>query len=146
MHFFHLLHVHVYLPAFPLALALALGVMGSHSSDGSSSSDDSGSDSDQGFVKNVSFKRTRNLKSTDSVDNKVPDAKESIVCTVNKNLHILNSQLRHEKSVSYVSFDESVFCEVDDTDSANDDNELELWRKRELERLHRDRNVRISRE
>ena len=113
---------------------------GSGSSDsesGSSSSSSSESDSDSGFKRNVTFKKPLpNISKEDTQDSNI---NEKIA------LSIINSNLANVKSTKTTLFnEEEIICEeIDDTDQIED---KELWKKRELSRLHRERNARIARE
>lgn len=111
---------------------------GSGSSDSESgSSSSSESESESGFKRNVTFKKPLpNISEKDTQDSNI---NEKIA------LSIINSNLANVKSTKTTLFnEEEIICEgIDDTDQIED---KELWKKRELSRLHRERNARIARE
>ena len=118
--------------------------MSSDSSSGSDSSSDSESDSNN-FKRNVSFKK----KITASVQKNEDDSdrrQEIAVSAINSNLKRME-QLSANTGDSLLNDEKRLCLSVDDTDSPETDaTEKELWKQRELKRLHKERNMRIQRE
>ena len=118
--------------------------MSSDSSSGSDLSSDSESDSNN-FKRNVSFKK----KITASVQKNKDDSdrrQEIAVSAINSNLKRME-QLSANTGDSLLNDEKRLCLSVDDTDSPETDaTEKELWKQRELKRLHKERNMRIQRE
>lgn len=116
--------------------------------DSESSNDLSGSSSETPiFQKKVVFKKTPKKNTNIINENDSKNIKDIAVSNINKNLKRLEQQQLHENSLSSLVFDERIlYVNIDDTDKPNDEVEFSNWKKRELNRLHRDRNRRIQRE
>jgi hypothetical protein len=111
----------------------------SNSDSDSGSGSGSDSDSDTIFQKNIVF--TKSIKKAKSV---VRNNESEIAANViKKNLKILEKSRTSQNSL--ILDERALVRNIDDTD-LNTDKEYELWKKRELTRLHRDRNQRIERE
>ncbi|KAG0684637.1 hypothetical protein C6P40_001635 [Pichia californica] len=114
--------------------------MSSDSDSGSSSESDSST-----FQKKVVFKKT--LKKKIEVNNTKSKLQDLAVSNINKNLKRLEQEDIHQKLQSSLVIDERILYNgTDDTDIPNDESEYLAWKRRELNRLHRDRNRRIQRE
>lgn len=102
------------------------------------------------FKKKVVFKK--NKPKTQSSNQNLPESEESkikgvAVSNINKNLKRLEQEQLHIQSQSSLVQYEQILCmDIDDTDYPNDEKEYNAWKRRELDRLHRDRNARIQRE
>lgn len=122
--------------------------MSSDESTGTESGSESSDSESQFSKKKLRFKKPAPKKTDTSTDNRQIDveskAKETVVATITKNLKRLEKQ-QHGQTQGTVLDERSMCADVDDTDT-NSSEDREAWKRRELDRLHRDRNERIARE
>ncbi|ODQ44670.1 hypothetical protein PICMEDRAFT_174989 [Pichia membranifaciens NRRL Y-2026] len=119
-------------------------------SDSDSGSGSSGSD-EPTFHKKVAFRKTtpqqQQKDKADAPAGVAPTLEDVAVSSINRNLKRLEREQLHRAFQDSLVLDERVLCEaVDDADVPDDAVELLAWKRRELDRLHRDRNRRIARE
>lgn len=125
----------------------------------SSSGSETDSDAPSTFKKKITFRQQR--KNIDQIDTDANTNTSSTqrneqvaLSNINRNLQLLEQQNLERESQNSLVFDERVLCKnIDDTDgdsnsnnNLEDDVEYQNWKRRELDRLHRDRNMRIERE
>lgn len=122
----------------------------SDSDSGSGSGSDSSSSDQPTFHKKVTFKKKRPQQQQQSTADSVEASsklEDVAVSNINRNLKRLEQEQLHQNAQQSLVLDERILCgKVDDTDITNDPEEYQAWERRELDRLHRDRNRRISRE
>lgn len=121
-------------------------------SSGSGSDSDSGSGSsgldEPTFHKKVTYrKKTPQQQQQKAKVSASPTLEDVAVSNINRNLKRLEREQMHRAAQDSLVLDERVLCEaVDDADVLDDAAEVQAWKRRELDRLHRDRNRRIARE
>lgn len=108
-------------------------------SESSSGSESESESDDQTFQKNVVFKKPLK-KSSNEGDKKSNNLIASSI--VANNLKKLNESSSNS-TTSLIPDESLLYKGINDTESESD---YELWKCRELKRLHRDRNNRIKRE
>ena len=118
-------------------------------SDSDSGSGSSGSD-EPTFNKKVTYRKKTPQQQQQQQKAKVsasPTLEDIAVSNINRNLKRLEREQMHRAAQDSLVLDERVLCgTVDDADVLDDAAELQAWKRRELDRLHRDRNRRIARE